>query len=60
MRVWVVRGMTESGDDWCLVFRSEPSPEKIAKTISNDEWLSSEYELGCIQGWSVEELEVLE
>ena len=53
MSVYVVSGRTESGDDWCLVFKKEPTDEMIKEAISKDPWLSEEWEAECIQGWDI-------
>lgn len=59
MNVYVVYGMTESGDDWMLVFNERPTEARILLEIDDDAWLSGEYEAGCIQGWNISEEIVL-
>lgn len=56
MVIWLVYGTTESGDDWQLGFRNEPTDDQIHLAIENDDWLREEYEAECIQGWHVIEL----
>lgn len=60
MRVYVVAGTTESGDEWSMVFGHSPTAEEIIEAIDRDPWLSEEREAGCIQGWIVDEHEVIE
>jgi hypothetical protein len=52
-KVWLVSGTTESGDDWFLVFKNEPTTFDIERQIRSDNWLREEYEADCIQGWNV-------
>ena len=59
LRVWVVNGTTESGDDWMVVFEKRPTDEDIELYIKSSDWLREEWEAECIQGWSVSEEEVL-
>lgn len=59
LRVWVVNGMTESGDDWMFVFEKRPTDEEIELTIKNNDWLREEWEAECIQCWNVSEEEIL-
>lgn len=60
MKVWIVYGMTESGDDWNMIFKNEPTRDQILLEIESDEWLSEEYEAECIQGWKTVEERVIE
>ena len=60
MTVWLVYGRTESGDDWSLIFKNQPTKEDILDGISNDNWLREEDEAGCIQGWDISENKVIE
>lgn len=51
--VWVVSGRTESGDDWALVFGTEPTKQMIEAAIQEDTWLRDEWREDCIQGWTI-------
>lgn len=50
---YIVNGLTESGDDWYLLFSNPPSQADILLAIEDDPWLFEEYEAGCIQGWTL-------
>lgn len=57
--VYVVHGMTESGDYWNLVFRNSPSENDILNSISDNPWLAGEYAEECLQGWSIVETYII-
>ncbi|MCC5780555.1 hypothetical protein H7H48_15950 [Nitratireductor sp. B36] len=58
--VWVVYGTTESGDDWMFVLDSKPSDKDIKERIEATDWIREEWDAGCIQGWTVDEHEVVQ
>lgn len=60
MKVWTVNGITESGDEWGMVFNAKPTYAQIEEYIKADDWLREEYEAECIQGWTINEEEVIE
>lgn len=51
--VWIVDGLTESGDRWLMVFGYRPSDIVIEKEIRRDVWLNDEFEAGSIGSYSV-------
>lgn len=59
-KVFVIRGSTESGDDWMFLSKKGLSDEEIVKVIKTNPWLSEEYEAGCIQSWTTGWEEVLD
>ncbi len=59
-KVWIVTGTTESGDDWRLVFKNQPSDDDIVNQLRADPWLLEEFEAECINGWDINEETIID
>lgn len=60
MTVWIVVGTTESNYEWCMAFNDVPTKEVIEARIMANEYLRDAWEAECLQGWTVNEVEVFE
>lgn len=58
--IYLVYGMTESGDDWRLAFKSRPTEKEIIYEIGCDPWLYGEYKAECILGWDIVGVDVID
>lgn len=53
MKVWVVTGRTESGDDFVFVFGEKPTDEEMEWVFAAE--MPDDWEADCITGWNTDE-----
>lgn len=60
MNIFLITSMTESGDEWNLVFKNKPSEQDVMDAIRNDPWLLDEFEADCLNIREAEEVDVID